>query len=97
MSERKIRELITEYHESHEPSEYEHCFCPTCQKRTVLAADPDVVAVLRWLKDGAKRIPGNTPVDRAWTSAARALEVHIERTFHVRLTDDGYEWIGDEK
>ena len=94
MSEKELRKVAghkgtCRHSQTHYMSTPEPC---TCGLDEALAADPDVVAVLRWLKDGAKRIPGNTPVDRAWTSAARALEVHIERTFHIRLTADGYEW-----
>ena len=88
MSEKELRDLITEYHESHEPSEYEHCFCPTCQKRTVLADDPDVVKVLRQVRAAA-----NSTVRGSDERLLNLLADEIAERQHVRLTaDGGYEW-----
>ena len=96
MSERELREAADRYREQAHDIFGEEAVVALTEIYDdfgkALAADPDVVAVLRWLRDGAERIPNNTPVDRSWTSAARAIGVHIERTFHVCLTADGWEW-----
>ena len=66
--------------------------CADCQELyDVLAADPDVVAVLqmveRVLQDAVSL--GAMPGIAAW----HGLKLWIEDAYCVRLTDDGYEWM----
>ena len=59
--------------------------CPYCERAWgLLAADPDVVAVLRAIK---KLQP-----DSSCPLTLSYLAHQIEQQFHVRLTDDGWEW-----
>jgi len=62
-----------------------------CGLNKVLALDPDVVAVLRLvlrMRDGMEPSGHNLP----FRAAMEMLYEHIVAEFHVRLTDDGWEW-----
>ena len=70
---------------------------------SLLADDPDVVEVLRWLdtEDNLGQIvlaedddlmPDEYRDFIAMAGWIRDVKGWIERTFHVRLTADGYEW-----
>lgn len=76
-----------------------------CEIGQALSADPDVVAVLRWLEDARKtaldsqymyhelsdyQSAGEKCVEQ---DTFETVRVAIEEQFHVRLTDDSWEWI----
>ena len=64
--------------------------CLTGEMGVALALDLDVVAMLRWARHQEEHTSQELRWDRrgAFRDVARAIEVQ----FHVRLTEDGYEW-----
>lgn len=91
MTEKKLRtEMLVHLC----PDEPEGNHCPYCQRAFDLLADePDVVKVLRWLKDKrdwelSEKLPH-------WLENSSLLDLIIgglEHEFHVRLTETGWEW-----
>ena len=81
--------------------------CADCQELyDALAADPDVVVLLRWLKtnqqteerylsEKRRRSEHDTHHRQGARNAFRDTIVTIEQSFGIRLTDDGYEWVDD--
>ena len=98
MSERQIRILLAEIHEHFFAARYD------VQVKEALAADPDIVVVLRELAKGIElcrrplksAIPFGVHGQRYWENQARCYErvkSWIEREFAVRLLPDGgWEW-----
>ena len=69
-----------------------------------LAADPDVVKVLRILAEAAREHEKlmddeaqdwNAGYEYGFYDAAVSLAFEIEKALHIRLTDKGWEWIAD--
>jgi hypothetical protein len=90
MSEKELREFAKETAGQYAPPGVRQ-LC-----RDLLADEPDVVKVLRWLKDQERALPLNTPVDADWYAALKLAAKHIEQTFGIRLTDDGgWEYVGE--
>lgn len=90
MSERGLRKAIEEYLGA--PTA-EGCLCAERDIEQVLAAEPDVVKVLRWIEE-------HSP-DVFWTGTGPGAEDSIIgrwicETLHVRLTETGWEWTGGE-
>jgi len=79
VTERELRELV-------EPLTQRHIVTGDVRKfrgrlKTALADDPDLVWLLRWCVEASP-----------WHPYHHEVAHYIEDTFHVRLTDDGYEW-----
>ena len=66
-----------------------------CGLREALALNPDVVAVLHLLRALPEEIQSALTTDDRILIGV--LCNAIGRKFGVRLTDDGYEWVEDEK
>jgi len=80
MSEKELRELANHRGDCRLGHGGEPC---TCGLFDALAADPDVVAVLRWL---------DKQTDMLWQAVRDELENHILDEFGVCLTETGWEW-----
>jgi len=74
----------------------------SCNVGPALAAPPDVVEVLRMMSEWKERHIGSetgyafAPPDVLLMTLEAAIN-DIEDEFHVRLTEDGWEWTDDEE
>ena len=88
MSEQKLREGLGEI-------QIKHPYALESYWRWIdeaLSAEPDVVTLLRWLlSDAHTWFSGRT--EPHITLSHEAIESYFAETFHIRLTDDGWEWI----
>ena len=95
MSEKELRRVAghkgtCRHSQTHYMSTPEPC---TCGLDEALAADPDVVKVLRMLED--KLQWEKTHKYPNWLAHSQAINHvigNIITVFYVRLTDDGWEW-----
>ena len=101
MSEQRIRELASHHPECRYPYNLAETEC-LCGYQYAMSFDPDVVTVLRWLEEYSKRLvagckeyPISSQKRLAMEVTRSAIDAVFEWTskqFHVRLTDDGWEW-----
>ena len=98
MSERKLRYLFKSMHDDYALGGYYKMVA------AAMAEEPDMVGLLRWLDteenlgeivlaEDDDLMPDEYRDFIAMAGWIRDVKGWIERTFHVRLTDDGgYEW-----